>query len=189
MNAQFFFKKKLFRIIQYTYYIIICLRCEYQFSTNIIQKNYNITHNTKIMVILHIQDPLNIITQSVKKELYLNNISVINNLYDNHPLFKDLNQKIFLFKILNISENRIPVSVFQNGTESEYQIILKINAEYCNLKNKKNCQPINIQICRTLMRDPNKILPNFIQENEMLEIIRVDAAQQLIQKFLMQLQD
>lgn len=175
-------QKLFFIIIKYIYIAIICTGCEYQLPPN------NISHSTQITtVILDSNDPFSIIIRTIKQELHLNNINVIHKNFHENICYDHLNQNTLLLKILNISENHITMSVFQDGTESEYQIILEIKAKYFHSKNKKNYYPINVRIYHTFMRDPKAVLPNFIQENEILESMRIDAAQQLIQKLLTQL--
>lgn len=188
-NQYFIIQKNFFcTIIKYAYVIIICTRCKYQLLENNVQNINNILHETQITtVILDSNDPFNTVIRAIKQDLYLNNIHIIHkNLHEN-ICYDNLNQNTLLLKILNISENHITISVFQNGTESEYQIILEIKAQYFHITNKNNYYPINISVRHTFIRDPNAILPNLIQENEILESMRIDAAQQLIQKLLIQL--
>lgn len=182
-----FFIKKLFYLIKFICVMIICFQCGYQYPVNIIENKDNIHPKTQTTVLLYSFDPFNALTRIIRQELYWNNINVIND-FSNSLSYQYLDQNIFSLKILNILKNRVVVSVFQDGTESEYQIILKIKAQYCKLINKPNCYPINIRIKRTFMREPNGILSNLVQENEILAIMYADVAQQLMQHLLIQSQ-
>lgn len=190
MNTQsFFIKEKLFCIIKYIYLTIMCSQCKYPLPTNIVPNDNDIFNNTQITVILHSYAPFNTLTRAIQKELYLNNINIINNPDDDYLLYTNSNKNILLLKILCVLENRIIVSVFQDGTESEYKIFLEIQAQCCSLTNIQDCYPINVQMYRTLITDPIGALSNLIQENEIRNAMQIDAAQQLIQKFLIRLKN
>lgn len=181
----FSYKKILFSIIQNIYILLMITGCGYQLSPNIFYNKLDNTANIKQLTIsLHSYDPFHSITRSIKNELYLNCINVIED-NDHIPVALDI-KNIPHLDIISISTKHIIVSVFEDGTESEYQINLRVQATY-SIANKNNQHPMIVQVYRTFIRNPEENLSNTVQENEILEDMYRDAAQKIVYQFLTRL--
>lgn len=184
MNIRFFYKKKFFSIINYIFFLFMISACGYQLSTNITQNEISTTNHKQLTVLLYSYDPFNAITRTIKNELILNNIIIFNNLYDIiYPYQKTI---LPCLDIIDVSEKHVVISVFPDGTTSEYKIILKIKAQFF-IPKKENYYPVNISIYRTFIRNPELPLSNLTQDYEILNEMYQDIAQKFVQQFLMQL--
>lgn len=184
MKIDFFlFKNRLF-IINCIFTIFILSKCGYQPYTNYTTNQKYSAQNKKYSVLLYTFDPYHTIARMIKNELILNNITITNNVSNSIPL----NTKTIIpcLDIYNISKNKITISVFSDGTISEYKIVLKVQARFY-ISNTENYHPINISIHRILIRNPGLALFNYIQDREILNEMYQDIAQKIVQQFLLQL--
>ncbi|ADV33712.1 hypothetical protein BVAF_315 [Candidatus Blochmanniella vafra str. BVAF] len=181
------------------YYIIfnksICISlllfsgCNYELattsylSTGCNANNCDTEKNKQLTIELNSFYPYNSITRYMKHELCINNINVIENIYDTTIMHKNCESHKFSLNITHMSKKYITISVFPNGIKSEYQIILKIRAIFCTPP-QINCYPVIVQTYRNFINNPEKALSNLIQENEILEEMYQDVARKLTRQFL-----
>lgn len=168
-----------YRKIFFTLFIIIIsisfiINCSYQLHTTDclhekLKKYHNITH-----IILYSYDPFSPITRTIYLELCRNNIDVIDNL-KNYINIKDTYMYLHIIKV---SESHIPNSVFADGTEAEYQLVIHMYAKI-TMPNK-NYYPINIQVHRAFIRNSINALYNDTQENDIRVLMYQEIAEKLI---------
>lgn len=188
-DINFFIKRKLFFLIKIGLLFLCFIGCGCQLITDKIYNKNETTDNTPktYTILLQSYDPFHSITQLIKDELYWNHINIINKIHNNcYSNYDKLN--IPYLKIIHITNNHLTVSVFPDGTECEYQIILQIQAQY-SIPNKINNYPIDIQVHRSFIRNPKKDLSNLIQEKEIIEDMYRNLAQKLVQQFLIHLKN
>lgn len=180
----FFINKKLLFFIKNTCIISILFACGYQLSTNLEQNKEKLIGNAQLKVLVYSYDPFNTITRAIKNQLILNNIIIFNDLCDTQH--KCAEENIPSLEIINISKNHVILSIFSNGVESEYQIILKVQAQFF-IPKKKQYYPVNISVSRNFIYNSKLALSNLVQEKEILNEMYQNIAYKLVQQFLIQL--
>lgn len=168
-----FYKKCFLILIIFMITVVFTVNCSYQLHTDISDKKLKKCCNIK-HVIIRSYDPFGLITKAVYIELYKNKINFSDKLND------DLKkQDIYVYlHIINTSEDHITTSVFSDGTEAGYQLILHIHAKL--LTSDKKFYPINIQIRRNFIRNSKNTLFNNTQENDIRQLMYQEAAEKLV---------
>lgn len=182
-----FYHKKLYFIIKYLFFlwtILILSRCGYQLSTNTVYTVEQFNKSIPMEIILYSYDSFNTLTRTVKNELILNKIIVSDNLQDINPIYQT--KKIPYLNITNTSKQYLINSILSDGGIFEYQIILEVQTLFY-IPHKNDYYPVNINTHRTFIYDSTLGLSNLTQENEMINDMYQEIAQQLTQKFLVAL--
>lgn len=172
----FLYKKNFFTVVFTVIITIFILNCSYQLNTNVANKKLKkYDNNINVQrLILHSYDPFGAITRAIRTELYNNKINYLDNLTDNLEI---QNTCICLY-IINTSETHITTSIFSDGTEAGYQLVLHIYTKLL-IPHEDYC-PINIRVCRTFIRISENALSNDAQENNIRELMYQEAAEKLI---------
>lgn len=160
-------------------FLIFITNCSYQLQTDIadkkLKKYQKIPH-----IMLYSYDPFGDITRAIRTELYINKINFLDNLYDNVEI---QNEYIYLY-IVDTSESHVTTTVFPDGTEAGYQLVLHI---YTKLSiSHEICYPVNIHVYRAFIRDPVNILSNDIQEQDMRKLMYQEAAEKIVFNVILQ---
>lgn len=154
--------------------VVFIVNCSYRIhNIDCLNEKLKKYHNIKNMI-LHSYDPLGDLTKSIYIELCKNNIDVLDT-KNNYSSKK--NTYMYLY-IIDASESHITNSVFSDGTEAEYQLVLHVRTKL--IMPGKNDYPINIRVHRTFIRNTNNSLYNDIQENDIRILMYQEIAEQLI---------
>lgn len=158
--------------------LVMFTSCGYQLYTDITEKKLR-TNNIR-SIILCSYDPFGPITRAIITELHASRIDIFNDLNDDMCTRET---QIARLNIIDAVEKHITTSVFQNGKEAGYQLILHIQTNF--FIPNRNCYPISINVYRSLIKNPEKALFNDRQENDIRKEIYKDAAQQLIHQLFL----
>lgn len=175
MHVKYFYKKYFFIIIFNIIIIVFFENCSYQLYTNISKNISQKKDNDTRLVILHSYDPFGLITEAIRAELYKNKINFLDKINNN------LNTKnicMYLY-VVSASEHHITTSVFSDGTEAGYQLILNVQINLL-ISNNKNYYPIDIQVHRAFIKNTKYALPNNIQENDIRKLMYQEIAEKII---------
>ncbi|WP_110882746.1 LPS assembly lipoprotein LptE [Photorhabdus australis] len=117
-------------------------------------------------------DPYGPLTRSVRQQLRLNNVTILEN----------GSAEIPVLKLINSSENKDTVSVFQDGKAAERQLTLYVNAQV--IMPDGSVYPLQSRVDRSFFDNPLEALAKDA-ENEMInQEMREQAARQLVRQLL-----
>ncbi|WP_339414583.1 LPS assembly lipoprotein LptE [Photorhabdus cinerea] len=117
-------------------------------------------------------DPYGPLTRSVRQQLRLNNVTILENGSAEVPILK----------LISSSENKDTVSVFQDGKAAERQLILYVNAQV--IMPDGSVYPLQSRVDRSFFDNPLEALAKDA-ENEMInQEMREQAARQLVRQLL-----
>ncbi|URJ23498.1 LPS assembly lipoprotein LptE [Blochmannia endosymbiont of Camponotus sp. C-003] len=185
MSGVVYIKKIICLIIASVVAVIIFTSCNYRLYTD--STGEKLQKNVIRSIILCSYDPFGPITRAIITELNTNRIDVFGDLNDLNDNVCIQEAQIPRLNIINASEKRITTSVFQNGKEAEYRLTLHIETNL--FIPNSNYYPINVNAYRSLIRNPEKVLFNDMQEHDMRKEIYRDAAQQLIYQLFLRFED
>lgn len=150
--------------------MIFITNCAYQLCTNV--SNTKIKKNCNIQYIkFYSYDPYGLMTKIIRTELYKNKINIL----DNH--INKQKDKYICLHIINALESHITTSVFPDGTEAGYKLVLHVYAKL--LISNKNYYPINIQTHRVFIRNSENILFSNTQENNIRKLMYQEIAEKI----------
>ncbi|KAA1190700.1 LPS assembly lipoprotein LptE [Photorhabdus heterorhabditis] len=117
-------------------------------------------------------DPYGPLTRSVRQQLRLNNVTILENGSTEVPILK----------LIGSSENKDTVSVFQDGKAAERQLTLYVNAQV--IMPDGSVYPLQSRVDRSFFDNPLEALAKDA-ENEMInQEMREQAARQLVRQLL-----
>lgn len=163
-----------FSIIIFVIITMFIVNCSYQLQPNILNEKLQNNNNNITYMVLHSYDPFGSMTRAIRIELYKNKINLLDKVNND---IKIKNTCMCLY-IIDASENHITTSVFPDGTEAGYQLILYIKTKL--LISDENCYPINIRIHRSFIRNSVNALSNYVQENDIRELMYQEAAEKIV---------
>lgn len=155
--------------------IFFSINYSYSLNTNIVTKKLIKYEKNIRSLVLYSYDPFNPITKFIRIELFNNGINVLEDLNDTLKI-KNTYMRL---SIIDISETYITTSVFPDGTEAGYQLILHVYMQLI-MPNKKIYCPLNIQVHRSFIKNPTNILFNDVQENDMRNSMYQEISKKLI---------
>lgn len=169
-----FFNRNYFYIMIFIIYVIFFMNCSNQPNINIAEEKLQKYENIQSLI-LYSYDPFGPITKFVRIELFNNKINVLENLHDTSQV-QDI---CMCLSIVHSSEIHTTTSVFSDGTEASYQLILHVYMQLI-IPNKKICHSFNIRVYRSFIKNFNNILFNNVQEHDMRNSMYQEVAKKLI---------
>ncbi|WP_367680383.1 LPS assembly lipoprotein LptE [Candidatus Fukatsuia anoeciicola] len=124
-------------------------------------------------ILLESSDPYDPLTYFVRQQLSLYNINIIDN-----PVHKD----IPILRIIKFSNNQNAVSIFQDGTTAENQLVLRIQAQM--IIPRQGIYPLHVTIFRSFFDNPLTALAKDAENNILYQEMFKQAAKQLVQQLL-----
>jgi len=115
------------------------------------------------------------LTRAVRQELRLNDMTIVK---DSDPKSRNLPS----LRITGATEGQETVSVFQDGTTAEYQLVLDVHAAV--LTPGKDLYPIDIRIFRSYFDNPLTALAKDNESDIIQQEMRQQAAEQLVRRML-----
>lgn len=115
------------------------------------------------------------LTRTVRAELDLNNVILLDDTKDNNILPA--------LRIINSSESQVITVVLQDGNTAEYQIMLSVQAQV--FIPGKDYYPIDIKVYYSFFDNPFMTMAKDTEEDIIRQELRQQAAQQLVHKLLM----
>lgn len=117
-------------------------------------------------------DPYGPLTRSVRQQLRLNNVTILEN----------GSAEIPILRLIRSSENKDTVSVFQDGKAAERQLTLYVDAQV--IMPNGSIYPLRSRVDRSFFDNPLEALAKDA-ENEMInQEMREQAARQLVRQLL-----
>jgi len=125
-------------------------------------------------ILLESNDSYSPLTYFVRQQLSLYNINIIDNtMYNNIPILR----------IISFSHNQSIVSIFQDGTTAENQLVLRIKAQL--VIPRQGVYPLYVNIFRSFFDNPLTALAKDAENNIIHQEMLKQSAKQLVQQLLM----
>ncbi|MBJ7221699.1 MULTISPECIES: LPS assembly lipoprotein LptE [unclassified Brenneria] len=124
-------------------------------------------------LVLDSSDPYGPLTRAVREQLRLNDVTIVADA---------ARQDIPSLRILNASENKDTVSIFQDGKTAEYQMVLVLRAQV--LMPDEDIYPLSVTVFRTFFDNPLTALAKDAEQDIIRQEMREQAATQLVRKLL-----
>ncbi|MCL2893234.1 LPS assembly lipoprotein LptE [Brenneria tiliae] len=124
-------------------------------------------------LVLDSSDPYGPLTRAVREQLRLSDVEIVADA---------ARQDIPSLRLLNTSETKDTVSIFQDGKTAEYQMVLTLRAQV--LMPDEDIYPLSVTVFRTFFDNPLTALAKDAEQDIIRQEMREQAAQQLVRKLL-----
>ncbi|PWC18203.1 LPS assembly lipoprotein LptE [Brenneria corticis] len=124
-------------------------------------------------LVLDSSDPYGPLTRAVREQLRLSDVEIVDDA---------ARQDIPSLRLLNTSETKDTVSIFQDGKTAEYQMVLTLRAQV--LMPDEDIHPLSVTVFRTFFDNPLTALAKDAEQDIIRQEMREQAAQQLVRKLL-----
>ncbi|MFB6434774.1 MAG: LPS assembly lipoprotein LptE [Candidatus Malihini olakiniferum] len=118
-------------------------------------------------------DPFGPLTRAIRNQLRASELRVEDD---------TTRQDIASLRILSSTETRDTVSIFQDGTTAEYQIVLTIQAQV--LLPGEDSYPVSVTVFRTFFDNQLASLAKDAEQDIVRQEMRLQAAEQLVRKIV-----
>lgn len=125
-------------------------------------------------MLLESSDPYGSLTRFVRQQLRLSNINIVDD-----AMRKD----IPTLRIMSSSDSQSTVSIFQDGTTAENQLVLRVQAQV--LIPGQGIYPLHVTVFRSFFDNPLTALAKDAESDIIRQEMREQAAQQLVRQLLM----
>lgn len=124
-------------------------------------------------LILDSSDPYGPLARSVRSQLRQSGVSIVDN---------SVSQDIPSMRLGGESSSRDTVSIYQNGTTAEYQMVMQASAQV--MIPGKGIYPIQAKVFRSFFDNPLTALAKDAEQDMIRQEMREQLAQQLVRKLI-----